>query len=293
MAFTLVAANPTVIYSLPINFKSVSFRGVVTDMSQTRSVLPMIRAHMPQLPIALMRIAKYIVANPELVVRQSAGQVASFSKSGQASVIRFCRTIGFDGFQDFKLALAGELATRPIKSPEPDTNRRVSDQLSDNLIAAIQESKSLLNFSEVEALAMRLSQAKRVDVYGGGFSGILASLLAARLFRIGIHAFAISDPTFGAEVAHGLNTDCVAIAISETGLTRDTVTALRRARSAGAFTAAITSRPESPLVNEADLILLTASIESPLTGGTLTPAFMHLLVIEILVSAATISSKNS
>ncbi|MBZ9994290.1 MurR/RpiR family transcriptional regulator [Mesorhizobium sp. BH1-1-4] len=262
-------------------------------MSQARSVLPMIRAHMPQLPLALMRIAKYVIGNPELIVHQSAAQVASFSKSGQASVIRFCRTVGFEGFQDFKLALAGELATRPIRSPAPDASRKLSDELGDNLIAAIQENRSLLNFSNVEVLATRLLKAKRVDVYGGGFSGILASLLAARLLRLGIHAFAISDPTFGAEVAHGLDGNCVAIAISETGLTRDTVTALRRAQSAGAFTAAITSRPESPLVGAADLILLAASIVSPLTGGALTPAFTHLFVIEVLVSAATIARKES
>ncbi|MDE3761392.1 MurR/RpiR family transcriptional regulator [Sinorhizobium meliloti] len=261
-------------------------------MSQARTVLPMIRAHMPQLPIALMRIAKYVVANPELIVYQSAAQVASSSKSGQASVIRFCRTVGFDGFQDFKLALAGELATRPLRSAEPDTSRKLSDQLGDNLIAAIQENRSLLNFGDVQTLAMRLLKAKRVDVYGAGFSGILASLLAARLLRLNIHAFAISDPTFGAEIAHGLDGNCVAIAISETGLTRDTVTALRRAHSAGAFTAAITSRPESPLVGTADLMLLAASIESPLTGGSLTPAFTQLFVIEVLVSAAAIAQND-
>lgn len=263
-------------------------------MNQAKSVLPMIRAHMPQLPIALKRIAKYIIANPELIVHQSAGQVASFSKSGQASVIRFCRAVGFEGFQDFKLALAGELATRPIhSSATSDTNRRLSDRLGDNLVAAINENRSLLNYADVEKLALRLLKAKRVDIYGGGISGILAEFLAARLLRLGIHAFAIKDPTFGAEMAHRLDDTCVAIAISDTGLTIETVSSLRRAHAAGAFTAAITSRPESPVVGAADLILLAASIESPLTGGTLTPAFTHLFVIEVLVSAATIAEEDS
>lgn len=261
-------------------------------MSQARTVLPIIKAHMPQLPIALMRIAKYVVANPEQVVYQSAAQVASSSKSGQASIIRFCRTVGFEGFQDFKLALAGELATRPLTSMEKDTGRKLSDQLGDNLIAAIQESRALFKFDDVQTLAMQLLKAKRVDVYGAGFSGILASLLAARLLRLNIHAFAISDPTFGAEVAHGLDKNCVAIAISETGLTQDTVTALRRAQRAGAFTAAITSRPESPLTSNLDLMLLAASVESPLTGGSLTPAFTQLFVIEVLVSATAIAQNE-
>ncbi len=258
-------------------------------MNNVRSVLPKIKAHMPDLPVALKRIGKYIIANPELIVQQSAGEVASFSKSGQASVIRFCRTIGFDGFQDLKIALAGELATRPIRSAATaEVSAKLSDQLSENLIAALHENKALLNYPDIEVVAKRLRGARRVDIYGAGVSGILASLLAARLLRLGILAFAISDPTLAAEVAHGLDSSSVAIAISESGLTAETVNALRRAQASGAFTAAITSRAESPLVASADVVLLAASVESPLTGGALTLAFTHLFVIEVLVSAASI-----
>ncbi|MCJ9744981.1 MurR/RpiR family transcriptional regulator [Neorhizobium sp. SHOUNA12A] len=259
-------------------------------MNSQRSVLPMIRAHMPQLPMALRRIGKYIVENPDLIVKQTADQVATLSGSGKASVVRFCRLIGFEGFQDFKFALAGELAARPVRAPDASAlaSRQISETLRGTLSAALQDNVSLLDYNNVETLAVRLVDARRVDIYGAGVSGILATLLATRLLRLGIMAFAFSDPKIGAELAHGLDATSVAIGLSETGITSETVQALKRARSAGVFTAAITARPDSPIVASAETVLLAAAAESPLTGGALTVAFTQLFVIEVLVSAVAI-----
>lgn len=259
-------------------------------MNSQRSVLPMIRAHMPQLPMALRRIGKYIVENPDLIVKQTVNQVATLSGSGKASVVRFCHLIGFDGFQDFKFALAGELATRPVQAsdPAPHASQKLSEQLRETLSEALRDNASLLDYASVEKLATRLVGAGRVDIYGAGASGILANLLAMRLLRLGIMAFAFTDPKIGAEMAHGLNETSVAIGLSETGITAETLQALRRAHGNGAYTAAITARPDSPIVGSAKVVLLTAAAETPLTGGALTVAFTQLFVIEILVSAVSI-----
>jgi DNA-binding MurR/RpiR family transcriptional regulator len=90
-----------------------------------------------------------------------------------------------------------------------------------------------------------------------------------------------------AQLATGLGADTVAIAFSESGLTEDVVEALRRAKAEGAKTAVITHRRDAPIVKHADEVLLTAAVESPLTGSKTIIAFTHLVVIELLASALT------
>jgi DNA-binding MurR/RpiR family transcriptional regulator len=133
-----------------------------------------------------------------------------------------------------------------------------------------------------------MAAAARIDIYGAGVSGLVVQYLAFRLLRIGLPVHAIVDPTLAAQLASGLGASSVAIAISESGLTADTVDALRCAKAAGATTAVITHEPNAPICKHADELLLTSGLQSPLTGSKSTIAFTHLLVVEVLVSVLTV-----
>lgn len=254
--------------------------------------LPLVRAHLTTLPRALQRIGKYILENPDLVIRQTASELGLVTKSGPASVVRFCRAVGFKGLQEFKFALSGDLAAQRFapttSNPEASASARIADALSERVIEGTRETQSLLDPGAVERLADAMVGARRIDIYGAAVSGLVAHHLAFRLLRVGLPANAIVDPTYAAYVASGLSPTSVAIAISESGMTEDVVEMLRRAKVAGATTAVVTHRRDGPIVQYADEVLLTASVDSPITGTKSIIAFTNLVAIEVLASVLTV-----
>jgi DNA-binding MurR/RpiR family transcriptional regulator len=198
-------------------------------------VLPLVRSQLPMLPRALMRIGKHVLENPDLVIHQSASELALVTNSGPATIMRFCRALGYAGLREFKLALAGDLATRQlVANGDRKAGRSGAEALFDRVIEAVRVTQSLHDASAVQRLASMLASARRIDVYGGGVSGIVAQYLTFRLLRIGLPVHAIVDPTLSAQLASGLGANTVAIAFSESGLTEDIVAALRRAKGEGA-----------------------------------------------------------
>ncbi|QRM32379.1 MurR/RpiR family transcriptional regulator [Microvirga sp. VF16] len=258
------------------------------DVDHQRDVLLLINARMPSLPSALQRIGKYVIENSDIVVRETINDLSAVTETGPATIIRFCRVLGFSGLKEFKLALAANLARQNIYSEEGKIPpKQFSDVLADNIVQATRETQSVLDEASVRRLADAMVSARRIDIYGAGASGFVASYLSFRLLRIGLPAHAVSDPTLAAYVSTGLSHDAVVIAISESGLTKDTVQSLRMAKVAGATTAAITNHKDAPISKWADVLILTSAVRSPLTGSKLTIAFTHLMAIETLVAILT------
>jgi DNA-binding MurR/RpiR family transcriptional regulator len=123
-----------------------------------------------------------------------------------------------------------------------------------------------------------------VEVYGVGASGVTANDVAYKFLRLGIPAFAYTDPHLATMAASNLEAGAVAIGISRSGSTVDTVRALDAARAGGAFTVAVTHRARSP-ITAAGAILHTSSPESPLSGGAVSSKVGQLLVLEVLFTA--------
>jgi DNA-binding MurR/RpiR family transcriptional regulator len=200
--------------------------------------------------------------------------------------VRLCRQIGYDGFQNFKLALAADMA-RFAATQATATNDKgaIPNQLLQNTIAALHVVHDALDEKILRRIAARIRGAQRVDVYGVGISGLVAEVLAYKLLRIGIPARAFRDLTMARETADTMTKRDVAIAVSESGLTAEVAQLLGAAHLMGVHTLAITNRANSPLTEQADEVLITAYIESPLTGGALTSTTSQLHLIECLATA--------
>ena len=130
--------------------------------------------------------------------------------------------------------------------------------------------------------SMRSPPPRRVDIYGIGASALVGSDLHQKLHRIGMVSFAWSDPHLALTAAAVLTPGDVAVGISHTGTTIDTVDALRVARARGATTIAITNFEGSPLVAEADLTLLTAARETTFRSGAMSSRIAQLALIDCL-----------
>lgn len=261
------------------------------DLESHYRALPLLNARLSTLPRALRRIAKYILENPDLAIHQTASELAIVTNSGPASIVRFCKVIGFSGLQDFKLALAGDLASRrllPAERNAEQTNTNLTQELTERIIEATRETQLLLDQTAVSRLANAMLSARRIDVYGSAVSGLVAQHLAFRLLRIGMPAHAIIDTTYATYVSGGLSPTSVVIAVADSGISKDTADALKTAKSAGAFTAVITHWSGRPILKYADEVLLTAGSNSHVTEANSIIAFTHLIAIDVLASTLTI-----
>jgi DNA-binding MurR/RpiR family transcriptional regulator len=246
---------------------------------EINSVLTNLERHLDSLPDALARVGKYILENPEKVIRQSLSDVSRYSKSGQASVFRMCREIGFEGYSEFKLALIAELAVRDknrngAKTAQPSPFAAVAGEIAESVLKTAQATDPRL----LRTLLTRLHVATRIDVFGASVSGIAAELLAYRLLRLGLNAHAMRDATFAHEIAGGLTARSAAIAISESGVTPDTVEFLRCAAAGGAFTVAVTCNAKSQIARHAKVVVDMGRSGPPSYGGhvTLVPKIVYL-----------------
>ncbi len=73
-------------------------------------ILDALGAMQNSLTRSAQRIAAYILAQPAQVTQLSIADLSALTQAGEATIIRFCRTLGYKGFQDFKW-------TWPLKWP--------------------------------------------------------------------------------------------------------------------------------------------------------------------------------
>ena len=241
-----------------------------------RGLLAEIQGAMGEMPEALSRVGGYILGQPEAAIRASTAELALQCGTGEASIVRFCRQMGFAGFRELKIALASDIAYR-----RSDETRGSSD-LADRMIAALKSTSDTLSGADLKKAAARLTAARHVDVFGSGVSGIVAELFAYRFSRLGLVARAFQDPILADEVAGARGGDSVVIAISETGLTVPAERFLARSRAAGAFTVAISGRQFGGLEDLCDVVFVATPVSPLPQRGEMSPVAAKLFICDLL-----------
>ena len=259
-------------------------------------VMGRLRSSLPHLTPALRRIASFVHERPDVVVFQTVTELAASSASSEGSVIRFCQEMGYRGLQDFKLALAVDLAaTAPVLSTPavPTNTRELKERAVQEMVAGLEETGRLLDDDAIDLAAARILAAEQIDIYGVGASGMAAQYLDLKLMRLGLRCKSYVDPHLAAIGAVALRPDTVAIGVSNSGSSKDTIEAIDTARAAGAFVIAVVNRQLSPLEKRADCVLLGSSSESQLSGGAAMSKASQMLVFEVLFNALIARDRRS
>ena len=225
-------------------------------------ILVTIRSLLPNLAPVEQRVAQTVLDDPAGVAWRSISELARSCGTSATSVVRFCRAIGLRGYPDLRLALAGAVAHDDA--------------------AAVTETASRLDIGALVKIVDALAVAHRIDIYGVGASGLVAVDLQIKLQRIDRPAFAWPDPHMAATSAALRGKGDVAVGLSHTGTTVDTIDALTEARAHGATTVAITNFPWSPITEVADFVLLTAARETAFRSGAMTSRIAQLTVVDCL-----------
>jgi DNA-binding MurR/RpiR family transcriptional regulator len=261
----------------------------ISQESGESSPLVRIRSLLPGLARAEQRVATIVLADPASVARRSNTDVAEAAGTSETTVTRFCKAIGVGGYPDLRIALAADTARTSSRdrdlggdiSPD-DTVTRIIEKVAYADAKAVEETAGQLDVQTLETLVDLVARTRRIDVYGVGASAFVALDLQQKLHRIGLTCFAWSDTHNALTSAAVLREGDVAIGVSHTGATSETVEALRQASRHGATTAAITNFARSPITEVADHILSTAVRETTYRSGAMASRIGQLTVIDCL-----------
>jgi DNA-binding MurR/RpiR family transcriptional regulator len=260
------------------------------DERSDASPLVRIRSLLPGLARAEQRVAKVVLDNPGSVARRSITEVADAAGTSETTVTRFCKAIGVGGYPELRIALAADTARTEVRAERdlggeigPDDDlAHVVTKVTFADARAVEETADQLDVATLRQVVDVIAAAGRVDVYGVGASAFVALDLQQKLHRIGRVSFAWNDTHIMLTSAAVLGSGDVAVGISHTGATTDTVEALRTARQHGATTVALTNFPRSPITEVADLVLTTAARETTFRSGAMSSRIAQLTVIDCL-----------
>jgi len=260
----------------------------------TGDLLVRLRGLKPTLVPSKQRVAALILQDPARAMTQTISELARAADTSETTVLRLCHELGVSGYRELRVALAAESGREQGRNGDQrfggDIDR--NDDL-DTLIAkvtgadqqAIADTARVLNRAAVAEAVGFISAARRIDVVGVGASAVVALDLQQKLHRIGLIAYAWHDSHTGLTAAALLGPDDVAIGISHTGSTPDTIDTVAEAAARGAKTIGITSVPGSPLAAAADLLLVTADRETTFRSGATASRIAALSIVDVLFVA--------
>lgn len=237
----------------------------------------LIESFYPSLTKSERKVADYVLNEKSNIIYTSMIDVATSTKVGDATIVRFCRKIGYDGFQDLKLAIAKEASLE-----EEQTYESYIDGIEANFKSVVAATKDMLDIDQLHYAINKINKSQRVLIYGVGSSGLAAEEMSGRLLRVGKVCKVVTDPHLQSMNSAILNEDDIVIAFSLSGRTKDILESVEIAKNNGATIIAITNFVLSSLAKLSDCVLLTAKKESLIEGGSLIAKISQLYIIDLL-----------
>ena len=262
-------------------------------------MLDRIRASIPALPPAEQRVAKLVLADARSFASLPVSELADRAHVSKPTVVRFCRSVGYDGLADFKRKLAGS-----VNEGVPFVHRSVDEddgpgelivKVIDNAVSAMlkyrNDAASLAFDRAITALAEAGRAGRRIEFYGVGNSGIVAQDAQHKFFRLGVRANAVSDGHVQVMSATMLAPGDCAVIISNSGRSRDLIDVADIARRKGATLIVITasSSPLAQLTQSNSQILLAADHPEDFDRySPMVSRMLHLMIIDILTTGVAL-----
>lgn len=242
------------------------------------------------------KIADYILENTEEIIGISVSELSKRCGSGDATVVRFSKRLGFSGYQALKIGIAGEINSASSVGEEisyEDTCFEIFKKRINDISVALANTESVLNPDDLEKVANMIMQADRIVVFGLGNSAAIAQDAAHKFLRLGLSAQACCDNHMQAIIASHLHRRCVAIGVSHSGSSKDIIEALQLSKIGGAKTVCITNFDNSPIVKESDVSLFTKSEETKHSILAMNSRIAQLAIFDAIYTYIVLHKENS
>lgn len=245
------------------------------------------------------KVADYILINKDKIGEMNLEEIAHKSGVSTPTVVRFAKALGYEGLKEFKIdVLKSENSTENIEMllnlyvGEDDKIEEIPTKIIGLTIKALEETLKFLNYSEYKKAIKYIIKSNVIDIYGVGNSGSIGNDFMSKLLRIGINCRAYSDNHLQQLCACHLTKNDLAIAISHSGCTKDTIDALKLAKESGAKTIVLTNFKASVITKYADIVLYTGETEKTFYSETMSSRMAQLALVDMLYMGVLLSDYN-
>jgi glucokinase len=284
---TYVIATPHVAFDGVANILSEHLRGRSGD----NTLMDRIRQLQQELTPAEQRVASLVLEQPRLVLNEPIAGIARLADVSQPTVIRFCRSLGFLGLADFKLkfasSLTGAIPVRHSQVRHSDSTHDLSAKVIDNTVSAILKFRDQLDVRAIDRAIELVSRAKRIEFYAMGNARVVALDGQHKFFRFRIPTALYGDSHLFSLAADLLGPGDVVVAISNSGRLPELLSAVDKARAAGADVIAISSS-QSPLARRASVVLAVDHPEDNTSFLSMISRVLQLLLIDIMAVGVSV-----
>lgn len=258
-------------------------------MDTLEIIIAKIQFAIPSLPKGEKSAAVYIAEHLDIVAEQNLSMISSAIGVSEATIIRLCKRIGYDGFLEFRRnvrdsKIAAEAVIKGSRNNREtiaaDIRKVMSDVISEN--SEIMKNVLALVTDEYGRAVDSICNARVINMFGNGDAIIPCELLAIKLMKIGVPCWVVNDQDLQLLSASAMSEGDVALAVSHTGRSKSVVEALKKAKQRGAITIGITGAVKSPLLKYCDIVLHTGSVSAASGGDIIARRIAEQIILETL-----------
>ncbi|WP_273123285.1 MurR/RpiR family transcriptional regulator [Metabacillus sp. HB246100] len=245
-----------------------------------------IRKLYPKFSITERKIADYMLKYPNKIIHSSINQLAEDLEVADSTVFRFCKRLGYKGYQAMKIALATEVVS-PLqdiheKVSEGDTMETIASKVFRSNMKTLDDTLSIISEEQIQLAVEGILSAQSIQFFGSGGSSIIALDAYHKFVRTGLKVQATIDTHFQLMAASQMTEKDCAILISHSGSSKDILHILNVVKETGAKMIAITNYAKSPLSGAVHIPLYTVSEETDYRSEALSSRIAQLSIIDVL-----------
>ncbi|WP_088846454.1 MurR/RpiR family transcriptional regulator [Streptococcus pneumoniae] len=224
-------------------------------------------------------MADYILVRDSEIVYETSSEIVSKVKVGEGTLNRFCKKIGYSGFQELKLKMTKDILELESQKMSSDT---FIDEIKNNYLSIVESTRKLIDGRQIELAIKLIREANQILIIGVGSSGNAAREFESSLLRIGIISKTVIDTHFQLMHTALLKDNDLIIAFSLSGSTKEVEETLLNAKRKNVKIISITNYSSRNIAKLSDCVLLTSKKESYLEGGSLMAKASPPFIIDVI-----------
>ncbi len=235
-------------------------------------------------------IANYVLEHSDQIINMSIRDLARQTYSSPSTILRLCKKINVNGYQDFRIAFNSEIhseiyskqVNEDIPFGDSDSFQNIASNIATINMRGIQDTLNALNINEMQEIVQKFKEASTIDIYGDGSSLLSASEFRLKMLRLGVNVHI--EENFSNQCYQAVNAthDHVVIIISHSGESLNCTKILKILKRKSIFCVAITSNPESSIAKQCDYVIQNGSYENQYLNSKLEMYSSHISVHYIL-----------
>ena len=233
------------------------------------------------------KIVDFIKNNGDSFLNDTITEFSEKAGVSDATMVRFCKHLGYKGYQDFKVHAAREMLPTEKQQISPVLDRddgpsQVCSKVFNSEMSVLSRTLLELDIKVLSHIAAKLREASRIVFFGTGGSLNVAKDALHKFMKIGIMVHVYEDIDLQLMSASLLREGDVAVVISHSGSNLRSLRCLETAKEGGAYTIALTGLGKTPISKAADTTVHIASEKTIYQSESVSTRIAQLAVLDTL-----------